>query len=332
MNMKASSLYNIYLNNKSKLKYIYKHDTKYDKYLHKYLSMHTLVRFIVRICFYLLLFGLSFIFIYPFLDMIVTSLKSTSDLMNITVKWIPNSLMFSNYVVAIEQLQYLKYFKNSVFVTTVCIIGHVLSCSFVAYGFSRYKFPFRDSLFSFVIFTLIVPVQVIIFPLYIFYSKLGWVNSYLPIIVPTFFGYGLKGGLFIFLFRQFFAGLPYELEEAARVDGCRPLRTFFTIILPVSKSAILVSIVLSMVWHWNDYFEPNIYIAEKNMHLLPSRLPALYNMLNTDDILNPEMDLIINEAIVLAATFLVVLPILIVYSLVQNKFMEGIERSGLTGQ
>lgn len=299
---------------------------------YKYFTKRFWYKFVFRTGLYLLLSAVAFIFVYPFLDMIVTSLKSTSDLVNITVKWVPNSLEFKNYTIAIQLLQYFNYFKNSAFLTLMTTIGHVLSCSLVGYGFARYKFPCREILFSFVIFTLIVPVQVLIFPLYIFYSKIGWVNSYLPLIVPTFFGYGLKGGLFIFLFRQFFAGLPYELEEAARVDGCSPLRTFFTIIFPVSKSAILVSVILSIVWHWNDYFEPNIYIGERNLQLLPSRLPLLYEMLNTEELLNPEIDLIINEAIVLAGTFLVVLPILIVYSLLQNKFMEGIERSGLTGQ
>lgn len=305
---------------------------KLNKYIDKYLSRNFWINALVRAGLYLLLFDLAFIFVYPFLDMIITSFKSTSDLLNITVKWIPNSFDFQNYIVAMEQLQYFKYFKNSVFLTLMCTLGHVLSCSFIAYGFARYRFPFKDALFGFVIFTLIVPIQVIIFPLYIFYSNLEWINTYLPMIVPTFFGYGLKGGLFIFLFRQFFAGLPYQLEEAAKIDGCGPLRTFFTIILPVSKAALLVSIVLSLVWHWNDYFEPNIYIVDQNKNLLPSRLPALYKMLNTDELLNPELDLIIDEAVVLAGTFLVVLPILIIYSLVQNKFMEGIEHSGLTGQ
>lgn len=305
---------------------------KSDKLLNKWSSKHFLGNIFFRAGLYLLLFDLAFIFLYPFLDMIITSFKSNSDLMNITVKWIPNSIEIENYKIAIEQLQYFKYFKNSVFLTVISTLGHILSCSFVAYGFARYKFPFKDVLFGFVIFTLIVPIQVIIFSLYIFYSNLGWIDTYLPMTIPTFFGYGLKGGLFIFLFRQFFAGLPYELEEAAKIDGCGPLRIFFTIALPVSKSALLVSMVLSIVWHWNDYFEPNIYIANQNMQLLPSRLPALYQMLNTDELINPELDLVINEAVVLAGTFLVILPILIIYMLVQNKFMEGIERSGLTGQ
>ena len=110
------------------------------------------------------------------------------------------------------------------------------------------------------------------------------------------------------MFRQFFSGLPYEMEEAARIDGCGPFMTYFMIMLPIAKSSVLVAVVLSVVWHWNDYFEPGVYVTNIDKMLLPSRLPVL-----------------------MAATFLVILPVLIVYSILQKKFMEGVERSGLTG-
>ena len=124
------------------------------------------------------------------------------------------------------------------------------------------------------------------------------------------------------------------MEEAARIDGCGALRAFFKIMLPMSKSSLLVATVLSFVWHWNDYFEPNMYIRTISKQLLPSRLPLLYSLLNSEDSLEAMVEeggLIFNEAMLMAATFLVILPVLIVYAFLQKKFMEGIERSGLTG-
>lgn len=297
-----------------------------------FMSKHFWYRLVFRIAFYILLCDLAFVFMYPFIHMIITSLKTPEDLLNITVKWIPNKLFFQNYSIAVKALSYKKYFTNSFIVTTLAIIGHVISCSFIAYGFARYKFPGRDILFGIVIFSLIVPVQVVIFPLYIQYSKMGWLNTYFPLTVPTFLGFGLRGGLFIFLYRQFFMGLPYELEEAARIDGCGSFKIFFKIVLPISKSSILVTTVLSMVWHWNDYFESSVYLSKPAMGLLPSRLPGLYAMLTAEQVTDPTSQIIFNEAMVLAATFLVILPILIVYALLQRKFMEGVERTGLTGQ
>jgi len=167
------------------------------------------------------------------------------------------------------------------------------------------------------------------------FSNWGWLNSYLPLVVPTFLGFGLNGGFFIFLFRQFFAGLPYEMEEAARVDGCGPIRTYTHIMLPMSQSSLLVCAVLSLVWHWNDYFEPGIYITDVWLKMLPNRLPSLYAELSKENYTmiakNDIEGLIFNEAMLMAATFLCIVPILIMYLILQRRFMEGVERSGLTG-
>jgi multiple sugar transport system permease protein len=304
-------------------------------FIHKLTTKHFWSHVVLRIGFYILLCDLAFVFIFPFIHMIITSLKSPSDLVDITVKWLPNSLDLDNYRIAFNALAYKQYFINSVIITTLGTLGHVLACSFIAYGFARYDFPGKNILFPIVIFTLIVPIQSIIFPLYIQYSKLGWLNTYIPLTLPTYFGFGLRGGLFIFLYRQFFMGLPYEMEEAARIDGCGSFSIFWRIVLPISKSSMLVSTVLSMVWHWNDYFEPSIYLTKPLMSMLPSRLPGLYSMLSAEQVAEQLTDgsqIIYNEAMVLAATFLVIVPILIVYSILQRKFMEGVERSGLTGQ
>ncbi len=285
-----------------------------------------------RLVSYLLLFDLAFIFLFPFLHMIITSLKSPIDIMDITVKWIPRSFHINNYIRAVYSLDYFPALIRTSFVTISATIGHIISCSMVAYGFARYKFLLRDTLFNMVLLTIIIPIQTVIISLIIIYSKAGWLNTYMCLIIPTFFGFGLRGGLFIFIFRQFFIGLPCELEEAARIDGCNAFRTYWTIVLPVARSALLTCTILSIVWHWNDYFEPAMYITRPALQLLPSKLPALYSFLEKS-IKQDSMvsDIISLEGTVMAATFLVILPILIVYLFLQKKFMKSIERSGLVG-
>lgn len=292
---------------------------------------------IFKLFMYVLLFGISFVFLYPFLYMIVTSLKSYRDLNDFTVNWIPRELKFENYVIAYRALDYGKYIKNSITLTVIGTAGHILSCSFIGYGFARYEFRGKKMLFFAVILSIIVPVQTLIVPLYMTFSNLKWLNTYLPVLVPTFFGFGLRGGLFIFIFRQFYLGLPKELEDAAKIDGCNFLRTYWNIALPVARSAFLVVLVLSVVWHWNDFYEPAIYANKPNMRTLPMQLDAFNSMVNRppdelfEEMMLDEGEQVINNAVLMAGTFLAILPILTMFSFVQRKFMQGIERTGLGG-
>lgn len=291
---------------------------------------------VIAIILYLVLFDLAFVFIYPFLTMISDAFKTDSDLINSTVKWIPTQLYFTNFKVAFSELNYLKFLKNSVLEALIATVGHTLVCSFVGYGFARYNFKGKGVLFIGVILSMLVPVQVLVIPLYITFSNWHWLNSWLPLLVPCFFGFGLRGGFYVFLFRQFFMSLPWEMEEAARIDGCGPIKTFLKIMLPMSRSSVLVAVVLSIVWHWNDYFEPNIYLSlSPGLQLLPSKLPGMYEQLaqvagEADEVAGGA-SIVINQANCMAATFLVILPLLIAYMFVQKQFMEGVERSGLTG-
>ncbi|MDI6618577.1 MAG: carbohydrate ABC transporter permease [Clostridiales bacterium] len=288
-----------------------------------------------RIALYILLFSIAFVFLYPFLYVFITSLKTYRDINDFTVNWIPRSIKYQNYIFAIRILGYFKYITNSVLLTVIGTLGHLISCSFIGYGFARYKFPGKNILFFIVILSIIVPIQTLIVPLYMAFSNYGWVNTYLPILVPTFFGFGLRGGLFIFIFRQFYTGFPKELEDAAKIDGCGFLRTYWSIVLPVARSVFWVVIVLSMVWHWNDFYEPSIYINKMALTVLPARLQTLVNYVN-----NPQGDIFfgmlleegedtINNAVLMAGTFLIIFPILMAFGFIQKKFMQGIERTGL---
>lgn len=285
---------------------------------------------IYRLFIYLFLIGLSFVFLYPFMYMVTTSFKSVPDLVDPTVYWVPKTFNIKSYFTAYALLNYWEFFKNSAFLTVVTVAGQVISCSIVGYGFARFKFPGREILFGLAMFSMVVPPQTIIVPLFIQYKEMDWINSYLPMIVPSFFGHGLRGALFIFIFRQFFRGLPHELEDAARVDGCGAIQTFVRIIIPIVVPPLLVTTILSIVWHWNDYFEPSIYIIDKDKFTLPMMLPMLTQSLNQQSggtITAANID----QATVMAACLFVMLPVLILYFELQRYFMRSIERSGIVG-
>lgn len=281
---------------------------------------------------YIILIDLAFVFLYPFIYMLVTSLKSYNDITDITVKWYPRELSPQNWKTAFETLNFSRTFFNSLFVSLLSTMGHLLSCSFVAYGFARYRFPLKKLMFFGVLLTIVVPVQSIIIPQYRLYVQLG-IEGYWALILPTFLGFGLRGGLFIFLFRQFFLRLPTALEEAAEIDGTNPFGTFLRIILPSSGPIMLVCFVLSMVWHWNDYYEPSLYLTNSDQWLLPQALPAMYNLIKemsqTTSSDTVALRLMYHDGVVMAGTAIAVLPLLVLYLCVQNKFVESIDRTGI---
>jgi len=299
---------------------------------HKGKITRTGVHIIVRILMYSLLIGFAFVFLYPFLYMLITSLKSPSDLKDITVKWLVNDLYFENYSLAFSVLDYPKRLMNTVFIAVVSVIGHIISCSFIGYGFARYNFKFKKFWFASMILAIIVPLQTIIIPVYIVFSRIGWVGSYLPIIVPSFLGFGLRGALFIFLFRQFFLTLPVALEEASAIDGCGAVGTYFKVALPNALPSALVCVVLGLVWHWNDIFEPSIFVDQQERFLLPRMLPQMYSLINDYGARVPgDITTLFNDAVAMAATTLVIAPLVIMYLILQGRFMQNFERSGITG-
>lgn len=284
------------------------------------------IGFVYRLFVYLILIDLAFVFLYPFLYMVTTSLKQPADLLDFTVKWIPTSLAWENFYYGMKGLQFWMHFNNSALIAVLSVIGQVLSCSFIAYGFARIKFPGREVLFVLCMFTMIIPPQTIIVPLFMQYKTMGWIDSVLPLVIPSFFGNGLRGALFIFIFRQLFRGLPWELEDAARVDGCGSFRVYWRIIMPLTPPAIVVTTLLSLVWHWNDFFEPSIYLTSEEKFTLPMMLPRLYQSLDT---LTGSTFEVFSLPVVMAATFIALVPMLLVYFFLQRYFIQGVERSGL---
>lgn len=282
---------------------------------------------IVKFFIYLILFDFAFVFLFPYIYMVVSSMKSSVQLLDMLAKWIPKSIHWENYQLAFEGLQYGRSFFNSALVSILSTFGHVLSASLVAYGFARFRFPGRNVLFIVVLFTLIVPAQSVIVPLFIQFNRMRLLDTYWPLVMPTYFGVGLRGGIFIFIFRQFFMGIPKDLEDAARVDGLNDLSIYARIVMPITSPAILVTVILSLVWHWNDYYEPVMYLKTKAMFLLPMMLPDL--TFNLESMMQVSEE--VNKGVIMAGTFMTIMPILLLYLFLQKKFVKSIAQTGLTG-
>lgn len=277
-----------------------------------------------KIVIYILLIELAFVFLYPLVYMVVNSLKFQTDLLDLNSKWLLHAVNWENYRQAYEELSYRSSFVTSIVVTVLCTIGHVCSCSLIAYGLTRFEFRGRKLVFAGVILTILVPPQILQIPLYIQYAKMGWIGSILPMVIPSFLGGGLNGGLFIFIFMQFFKGIPKTYEEAAKLEGAGQIYIFTKIFMPICKSAIAVVTTLSVIWHWSDIFESVAYLNGTTKTLMQqlSSFPAyMYENITAEGISISPVEL--------AACVLTLLPIFIFLMFMQKKFIRGAQDSGL---
>jgi len=288
-------------------------------------------RAIIQLSRYVVLLALSFIFVLPVLYMVATSFKSLGDLLDTTVVWLPNEIYWPNFEAAASGLHLETSFRNTLIVAVFASIGQIVSCSIAGYGFGRFRFPGHGLLFVLLLLSLLIPPQTIIISLFALFQKLGWLNSYWPFVVPAFFAQGLRGALFVLIFSQFFRNLPRELEEAARMDGAGPLKLFFVIMLPLARPALFLVGLFSFVWHWNDDYEPSLYLNSDMLYTLPLRLISLKTTPETMN-LGSQAKQSINEPIIMAACLIVVVPLLILYLFAQRYLKGGIERSGFGGE
>jgi multiple sugar transport system permease protein len=308
----------------------------------KWYKSHSFRNRVGQVFIILLLVDVGFIFVVPILRMISTSFMDIMDLYDPTVVWMPRRWAFENYLNAVRGLAYfpkdffsLQAWKvsslfNTVFLTLVTALLQTLMCAVAGYGFARFKFPGREYLFLLVLFAMIVPPHAVIIQLFLLVSNLkpfGFnmgLNTYWPFILQTVFGMGLRGALFVFIYRQFFKGLPWELEDAAMIDGAGPLRIFLNVMLPLAQPAFLVVFLFSFVWHWNDSLEPAIYLSKQELFTLPMRLTVIETALESF-----QMRGMWGTGTIMAAALLVILPLLILYLFTQRYFVESIERTGL---
>ncbi|MCS7220325.1 MAG: carbohydrate ABC transporter permease [Anaerolineae bacterium] len=278
-------------------------------------TAHHLQQFISKVLWYVTLTALGFIFSLPFFWMVSSSLKIEADVWLYPPKWIPNPVLWENYPKALTLMNFPRLLANTLFLVTVGTFGVVLSSSWIAYGFARFRFRGRDAVFVILLSTMMLPGQVTMVPLYILYKQLGWLNTYLPLLVPAYFG----GAFYIFLLRQFMATIPTELDDAAKIDGCGYIGIWWRIILPLIKPALATVTVFSVIYGWNDFLWPLIILNDSELFNLSLGLATFRGLYSTQ------------WNYLMAASVVVLTPCLILYFVAQRFIVEGITLTGLKG-
>jgi ABC-type glycerol-3-phosphate transport system permease component len=308
---------------------------KKSKYIHKFKSLlFSVIKFVI-------LLGLSYIILGPVISMIANSFFSLTDVYNPSIYLIPVNPTLENYDLSFMRLGYFKTLGFTLLYITAITLIQLLITSMAGYGFARFEFPMKGLLFACVIITIVLPTHTIMLPLYMQFRnfdplglaslilghKLNLLSSETPMVFMTIFGVGLRSGLFIYIFRQFFRGLPKEIEEAAFIDGAGMWYTYFRIMLVNALPSVITVTVFSMVWQYNDTFYCSLF-AIPSSHNITMRLSTIYaTIMNVDKIQDP----LVVQNYVYAGVILVLMPIIAIYIILQKYFMEGVERSGIVG-
>ena len=255
-------------------------------------------------------------FLIPLAWMFVTSLKIPAQIHVYPPEWIPNPVAWENYLQILTFFPFFRYLLNTLYITSLNVIGVLVSCSLVAYGITHIQWPGRNVIFTLVISVLIVPYVVTLIPLYLMYHRLGWIGSYKPLWVASFFGVWT---FHTFLLRQFFLAIPQELSNAAKIDGCSEFRIYWNIVLPLARPALFAVALFEFLWTWNDFLMPLVYLTNQKMYTLSLGLAFFQGTHDTA----------VN--LLMAASSLVTIPVLILFFFAQRSFIEGITLTGLKG-
>lgn len=296
------------------------------------LGSRTSYGLVFNIVLYALLIAIGFVYLYPLLFMFVTSLKDMSDLLNPMVQWIPTQIYTGNYAKAYQVLNYPVTLVSSILVSVIPSVIQTFVCSLIGYGLARYRFWGKKVLFALILATFIIPPQNTFIPQMLAFRDLGILGHINALIIPAFLGQGFKSAIFILIFYQTFLSMPKVLEEAARLDGATDMKIYFTIAIPAAIPSFIISIIFSTVWYWNETFLTTIFL-EGGVQTLPMQLAkfaAAYENLYPPGVVNIGDRL--NEAVKLSGTFLNILPLLVLYFILQKWFVESIERTGITGE
>jgi len=268
---------------------------------------------------YILLLVFSAAFSLPLIWMVSSSLHDLAGIFTVPFQWIPSPIQFENYPAVFDLIPFSDHLVNTVIITFFNVIFTLFSCSLAAFGFSRLKFKGRDKLFILCLATMMLPSQVTMIPIYVMFAKAGWVDSFLPLIIPSLFG----SPFFIFLLRQFFKSIPFELDEAATIDGAGKFRIFWSIILPNSKQALATVLILSFIGSWNDFLNPLIYLNSPEKATLTLGLNLMKNQIMGTGVTQWHL--------LMAGSFLVMIPNIILFFVAQKQFIKGMAMTGMKG-
>lgn len=297
--------------------------SRFEKFKSKWLCKTGLVKILWSIVRGVILLGLCFTIIYPFLVKIIDSFKSFEDYLDPSVQYIPKYFTLENIKTVLTQMNYDKTFFVTLGFSSLIGLIQVIICALVGYGLARFKFWGNKIIFMLVILELLVPPQTLMIPLFtrfrFFYGGFNLIGTYYPAIILALTGIGIKNGLFIFMFRQFFINMPKELEEAAYVDGCNTFRTFYKIMLPSAVALMVTIFLFSFSWQWTDTIYSGLFM--RGTKLIANALPYV----------NGGEEEVMAIAYNNTAAVLSVLPIAFIYVIGQKFFIQSVERSGITG-
>lgn len=275
----------------------------------------TAIKRINRALAYLCLIVASAFFMIPFIWLLSTSLKPLTQVFTFPPEWIPHPILWSNYSRAVEYIPFWTYLKNTAIITIVSTLGVIISCPLVAYSFAKLEYRGRGILFFVTLAVMMIPGQVTMIPLFLLFTKLGWVGTPLPLIIPQFFGVPI----YIFLLRQFFMGLPDALREAARLDGASEFRIYLQIMFPLAKSAVLAVALFQFMGSWTDFMGPLLYLTNEPSYTVSLGLQQFQSQKGSE------------WGLLMAVSTLMTLPIIVLFFFLQKTFISGITFSGIKG-
>lgn len=261
---------------------------------------------------HVVLIALGVVFFAPFAFMVSTSLKGDQQIFTDHIQWIPHPFVWKNYPSALTYFPFWIYLRNTLIICAGSVVGTVFSAALPAYGFARLRWKGRDPLFFLMIATIMLPSQVTLMPVFLMFRSLGWTGTFLPLIVPAFFGNAFS----IFLLRQFFLGIPQELSDAARIDGCNEFGILWRIILPLAKPALATIALFSFMGAWTDFQGPLIYLHDENLYTLAIGLNSFLGRHGGE------------WNLLMAASTVVTVPLIVVFFFAQRTFVQGIALTG----
>lgn len=292
--------------------------------------------FLPQFFIYALLICIGFIYLYPILHMLSSSFMSLDDLLDTSIKWLPSSLNFDNYIQAAKSMDFWRSLWQSIVIAGLPTLCNLISCSIIGYGLARYNFPGKLVVMGVIILNFVLPSQATMIPTYMLYTNLNLLGTLWSFVLPAALGMGLNSSIFILIFWQFFRQIPKVLIEAAKIDGAGQMKSFARIALPSAKPAFITVALFSFVWYWNESYLTELYVhgvmTDSGWTTLVIQLSNFAS--NYSDYAQTAVSgaISLNESLSMAGTVLSILPLLLMYFVLQRHFVESIDRAGITGE
>lgn len=286
---------------------------------------------IFKLGIYVLLISLGYIYLYPMLYMITNSFMTLSDVISVSVNWIPSSLNWENYRIVWEAIDYPNALLDAIMLAGLPALSATASSALIGYGFARYDFPLKKLLLVLMILTFIVPPQITMLPTFRMFTNYQLLGSIRTFIYPAILGQGFNAAIFILIFYSFFRMIPKSLDESAQLDGAGPLTIFFKIAIPLAVPAIIIVFLFSFVWYYNETYLSGLYLRNSELMTLPLRVEQFFNNYAS---LYPEGSRAqeLMQSAKLAGNILTILPLLVLFFFTQRYFVEAIDKTGITGE